>query len=498
MNAAAELVHTAFHRPETRLYKVVNGTVWLLIVVSVALFLLELATTVDLTTSGTYALVDRLILYVFGAEIALRILSYRPPELTFYRFDPAARLRATLRGRLLYAIEPLNLIDIVTVLALIPELRGLRALRLLRLVRVRGLFKYSNPLASITRAVIDNRLLYYAAFTMLGLEVLLGGLTVWLSEHNANSSVVTMADGFWWALVTLTTVGFGDISPVTPLGRIIGAILMMGGMFTLAVFAGIVGRTLLTSALAFNEEQHRMSNLIDHVIICGYHPGARMLLDTLREEIPASMPVLVMAPGERPQDIPPDMTWIAGDPTKESELDKADLVGARAVIIVGQRSGLPQQADAVTIMTAFTIRSYLSKQSQTARRERPLHIVAEILDPENASHAETAGADEVIQSTRLGFSLLAHAVQMPGTAAIVGSVASAGAHSLYIGRLPEAVATPTTFGALADALKLSHGVLLIGIREGEGAEDRLNPPNDCAIGAGCRLLYLARAAVLPG
>lgn len=297
--------------------------------------------------------------------------------------------------------------------------------------------------------------------------------------------------------MTLTTVGFGDISPVTPLGRVIGSVLMMGGMLTLAVFAGIVGRTLMTSALAFNEEQHRMNNLIDHVIICGYHPGARMLLDTVREEVPTSVPVLVMAPGERPQDIPPDMTWIDGDPTKESELDKADLVGARAVIIVGLRTALPQQADAVTIMTAFTIRSYLSKQPLTTRRERPLHIVAEILDPENVDHAETAGADEVIQSTRLGFSLLAHAVQMPGTAAIVGSVASAGAHSLYIGRLPEGVATPTTFGDLADTLKLSHGVLLIGVREGEGAEDRLNPPNDTAIGASCRLLYLAKGPVLP-
>jgi voltage-gated potassium channel len=497
MNALAELVHTAFHRPETRLYKVVNGGVWLLIVFSVVLFLLELTTAIDLTTSSTYALVDRLILYLFGAEITLRILSYRPPELAFFRYGPAARLRATIRGRVLYAIEPLNLIDIVTVLALIPELRGLRALRLLRLVRVRSLFKYSNPLASIARAIIDNRLLYYAAISMLGLEVLLGGLTVWLSERTENPAVASMADGFWWALVTLTTVGFGDISPVTPLGRVIGAVLMMAGMFTLAVFAGIVGRTLLTSALAFNEEQHRMNNLIDHVIICGYHPGARMLLDTVREEVPASVPVLIMAPGERPLDIPPDMTWINGDPTKESELDKADPVSARAVIIAGQRTGLPQQADAVTIMTAFTIRSYLSKQPQTARRERPLHIVAEILDPENASHAETAGADEVIQSTRLGFSLLAHAVQMPGTAAIVGSVASAGAHSLYIGRLPEEVATPTTFGELADTLKLSHGLLLIGIREGDDTEDRLNPPNDCVIEASCRLLYLAKDPVLP-
>lgn len=197
MNPLAELVHTAFHRPETRLYKVVNGTVWLLIVVSVVLFLLELATAVDLTKSSTYALVDRIVLLIFGVEITLRIGSYRPPELAFYRFDPAARLRATLRGRLLYAVEPLNLIDIVTVLALIPELRGLRALRLLRLVRVRHLFKYSNPLASLTRALIDNRLLYYAAFSMLGVEVLLGGLSVWLSERHANPAVASMADGRW-------------------------------------------------------------------------------------------------------------------------------------------------------------------------------------------------------------------------------------------------------------------------------------------------------------
>ena len=140
-------------------------------------------------------------------------------------------------------------IDIITVLAVVPALRGLRAMRLLRLLRTLRVWRYSSPFLGFTRAFQENALLYVLAFSTLGTEVLVGGVTITQAERGYDSAITSFSDGMWWALVTLTTVGYGDMTPVSPLGKSIGSVLMVAGMFTLALFAGIVGQTLLSTVL---------------------------------------------------------------------------------------------------------------------------------------------------------------------------------------------------------------------------------------------------------
>ncbi len=488
-------LHRAFHEPETRAYRWTEIAVYVLI----ALSLLPLA--LELSLGRTDPLVvsleplDRVVLWVFGFEVSARILSYRPPALDFYRPTPGRRVRAHVMGRLAFCTHPMVLIDLLTVLALVPALRALRALRLLRLVRVAKVVRYANPFAGLARAFQENRMLYAFAFSIVGLAVSIGGMTIFLVEGPVNKSVNSLGDGLWWAIVTLTTVGFGDIAPVTTLGRIVGGVLMVGGMFTLALFAGIVGHTLLHAVLGIREELFRMSAYVNHLVIAGYDPGARMLLDAVLEDHPGGddNALVVFGDGDRPRDLPADFIWVRGDPTKESELDKVKLSHAQAVLLVGARTMLPQHADANTILMAFTIRGYMKKQRSSRRRARPLYIAAEILDAENVSHALAAGCDEVIETTRLGFSLLAHAVCQPGTAAIMGKVAAAGAHSLYVGRTPSGV--EGDFAAVSTLVKQKTGALVIGVRHQDGT-DTLNPPDAAAVSNDTLLIYLAEAPVL--
>ncbi len=500
------LIHAAFHEPGTTIYRWVQGTVWALILLSIVLLGLEFL----LTGAGernlapgwdkTLAAADVVVLVLFGIEITLRLGSWRPAELDFFHMGPTRILRTHVTGRLRYAVEPLNLIDIITVLAVLPQLRALRALRLLRLVRLQGLFRYNNPLTGVIRAFEENRLLYLGAFSLLGLCVGLGGTSIYLAEGGSqveNTDINSLRDGLWWALVTITTVGYGDIAPVSGIGRVIGGTLMVSGMFMLALFAGIVGSTLLSVVLGIREEQYRMAGFLDHVVICGYESGSRLLLDNLGDELdPAKTDLVIFAAGERPPEVPNDFAWVTGNPTKEGELDKVHLHKARSVILVGSRSVPPALADATTILTCFTIRRWLSRHADTKNRRRDLHMVAEILEHENVDHARTAGADEVIETTNLGFSLLSHAVVQHGTADLMSRVVGAGFASLYVGRIPDGVGAPAAFVDLAQVLKAQHGVLLIGFKDGDGT-DRINPPDDVQVGIGDKLLYLAESEALP-
>ncbi len=188
--------------------------------------------------------------------------------------------------------------------------------------------------------------------------------------------------------------------------------------------------------------------------------------------------------------------WVTGDPTKESELGKVRIAHAAGVIIVGHRHVSPQLADAATILTTFTIRSFQKRSPSDSNRLKPLHIVVEILDTENVEHAHTAGADEVIETTRMGFALLAHAMTDPGTGTIMSTVAAARAHSVYCDEIPTSLSTPIPFGELARQVKAASGALVIGLREPETRRDHINPSDDTSVDRNVQIVYLAESPVL--
>lgn len=485
-------LHAAFHEPQTPAYRLVESFVWLLVLVSIGLLALEPFVPDGSRAADLLARTDDVVLSLFAIELVLRIASYRPPALAVFDVPPLGRLRTAILTRLRFMLTPMMLIDIVTVLALVPALRGLRVLRLLRLLRTAPLFRYANPFQGLIRAFENDRLLFVFAFAVLGTETILGGLSLFLIERTQNPEISSVADSMWWALVTITTVGFGDITPITSLGRVVGGGMMIGGMFTLALFAGIVGHSLLNAVLSIREEQFRMSGYVNHIVVCGYEHGTDMLLEALREELNIDeQRVVLFSPGDRPPSLDPNFLWVRGDPTKESELDKVRLTHASTTILAASRVVSPQQADAQTILTGFTIRAYLGRQTSSRLRKRPVHVVAEILESENVQHARSAGIDEVIETYKVGYSLLAHAVVYPGVADATSRLVFPGTQNLYVGRIPQELALPMSFDELSHEIRELTDVLVIGIRNPQTGEEQLNPPKKQLIEPDMHVLYFA-------
>lgn len=182
--------------------------------------------------------------------------------------------------RLRYMLSPLALVDLV---AILPFYLGafvsvdLRALRVFRLLRFLKLVRYSPALSSLARVVYSERQALLAAMViMFGIQVFAATL-MYMAEHEAQPEVFSsIPASLWWALATLTTVGYGDIVPVTDLGKVIGSVVMIVGFIFYAVPVGIL-------ASGFSDEVHRREFHVPVGVIEDIPALSRLPRDVARE-----------------------------------------------------------------------------------------------------------------------------------------------------------------------------------------------------------------------
>ncbi|MGI9510870.1 MAG: potassium channel family protein, partial [Geminicoccaceae bacterium] len=164
------------------------------------------------------------------------------------------------RARLRYALQPLSLADLLAILpfylgALInADLRMLRALRLLRVLK---LSRYSTTINLLLDALRQEARAIVAAIFVLSLLVLIAASLAYAAEYEAQPEAFgTIPDALWWAVITMTTVGFGDVVPITPFGKVIGSVIAVIGIGMVALPAGLL-------AAAFSEQIHRREQLFE-------------------------------------------------------------------------------------------------------------------------------------------------------------------------------------------------------------------------------------------
>ncbi len=432
---------------------------------------------------------DRVVLAIFAVEFIARlavIRRWKPDsiELSFW-----GKCKYFVFSRLRFIFSPWGLIDLVALLPIFPFLRSLRILRLIRLFRSAQVLR---PVQGVFDALRNNSLLFAVAFGFVAANIVLSATMLFFAEVDTNPKINSLTDTLWWAIVTISTVGFGDITPQTPGGRIIGAGLMLSGMLFIAMIAGVVSSTLVGHLLPLRNEQVRMSSTTDHIVILGWNDNVPMLLDQLGGEYDDEPPpILVLAPRERPDPLPTSIPYVEGDFTKESNLDKVRLEYAKTVIAVADDSdhgARSQGRDATTVLSVFTVRR--RERQFDVERSEPLHICAEILDPENVEHALSAGADEVIPSSLLGYGAVAHTAGNPGIGDIVTNLVLSTRHNLYTSELPmhyiEGEELP--FRELQQRLQDDYDIMLLGYIRGD--DFRLNPPKGTTLRVNDELIYL--------
>ena len=246
---AYEIVETGVkHDLWSRLFDYAIGA---LIVVNAVVVSLETIQPLDTQYSGFFIGFEVFSVGVFLAEYIVRVwTSIENPR--YDRHKP-------VRSRLRYAVTFYAIVDLLAVLPSLlaffiwPELRVLRVFRLIRLLK---LGRYSTAITTLSRVLFDERRALVAAFgIMIGLATFSACLIYFIERTAQPEAFGSVPDALWWALATLTTVGYGDVVPITAAGKIIGSMTMIFGIGVYALPIGII-------ASGFAREIHRREFVI--------------------------------------------------------------------------------------------------------------------------------------------------------------------------------------------------------------------------------------------
>jgi voltage-gated potassium channel len=164
------------------------------------------------------------------------------------------------RPRRAYAFSFFGIIDLLSILpffiGLGIDLRNLRAFRMIRLFRVLKLARYSKAMRRFHRAFVMSKEEIVLFLVTASILFYLAGMGIYYFEHKAQPEVFrSMFDGLWWAVTTLTTVGYGDSYPITAGGKLFTFIILIIGLGIIAVPTGMVASALARARKEEDEEQ---------------------------------------------------------------------------------------------------------------------------------------------------------------------------------------------------------------------------------------------------
>ncbi len=160
--------------------------------------------------------------------------------------------RNSVTGRIKYILTPFAIIDLLAILPfylpmIIPlDLRFVRAVRLFRLFRLFKMGRYSKAIFILKKVLKEKKEeLILVIFVVFLLLIIFSSLMYFIEKEAQPEAFSSIPEAMWWGIITLTTVGYGDVYPITPLGKILGALIAFLGIGMFALPAGILGSGLV-------------------------------------------------------------------------------------------------------------------------------------------------------------------------------------------------------------------------------------------------------------
>ncbi|MFL3026707.1 MAG: potassium channel family protein [Candidatus Neomarinimicrobiota bacterium] len=292
----------------------------------------------------------------------------------------------------------------------------------------------------------------------LFIVMLIGGFIIMYLEAG---EITEKETPFWWAIVTMTTVGYGDFSPTTPEGRLFAVFVMFAGIALVSLLTASISSIYVAKRIREDKGLEKV-NISDHIVLCGWNKNAESIIDSLRNLSDKDSLHLILV-NEIHEDIVNhlrnkykdiELYFVAGDFTSEEILKKASIEDARTVIIIpnidDENIGSP---DEKTIFATLTIKSLSSS----------VRVVAYLIQRENLTHIRRANVDEVVLSDDFGAYMIASHVMDPGIPQTTKGLLNAGSEErLRRVDIPSQF-IERSFDDLFDYFRSTNGWILVGL-----------------------------------
>lgn len=343
-----------------------------------------------------------------------------------------------------------------------------------------------NLVSLPARSSTPGRQLAFRGLLALGLLLLVVVLVYFDrgAYTDSHDGTVTLVDAVYYATVTITTTGYGDITPVTPQARILNAIIVTPlRILFLVLLVGTTLEVLANEGRRIFRDNRWRKHMRNHVVIVGYGTKGRSAVDTLQTSgaNPAQIVVIDPRPSAVVEANLRGFAAIEGDATRRDVLRRAEIIKAREVIITLDR-------DDSAILVTLTVRQL----------NPSAHVVVAVREDDNASLLRQSGANAVVTSSEAVGRLLGLSAVSPNLGVVIEDLLSSKeglevgerqVHADEVGMAPDdvkgeaviAVVRNKTLRRFYDptVAKLETGDLVVVVRhaESEVEESQQNPPS---------------------
>jgi len=411
---------------------------------------------------------------IFAIEYLLRLWVYNDVHTEIIRaYEEAKFLNKPFRlGKVLLKVMKeklrymLTLPAIIDLLAILPAYRPLRILRIFVLFRVFKLLRYTKSINQFVDVLSNKRFELYTLLFLLLFIVATSGIAIYVFEEDKNPNITSLFDAFYWALVTISTVGYGDIAPITPQGRMISILIIISGIAMISFVTSVI-----VSAFSEKLDVLKENRIIEDLnrkksilVICGYGQLTKMFLRQAKKLNDWPYVIIEKDPALAEQAVKDGFQAINEDASRHDVLAKFDYKNAKVTVLC------LTDDDVENIYITLNAKGLSPK----------IKVIARATVEDMEKKYRLAGADYVLLPSKVTSMMLLTAIIKPvlfkGLYALL-----TGRHAAHIDEV-YAYKTRGLIGKRVNEIDFKrYRLLLIGIQRGEHGEFIFNPSGDTTI-----------------
>ncbi|MDF1884252.1 ion transporter [Sulfurimonas sp. SAG-AH-194-C21] len=377
-------------------------------------------------------------------------------------------LLTVFRVKVAYIVSVRAIIDL---LAILPFFHELRLLRIFILFRVFKLFRYARSFQTLAGVLATKKFEFITLGLFSSIVIFVSSVLIYVMEANNDASPInTLFDALYWSIVTISTVGYGDVTPVTDAGRFVAMLVITAGIAVLAFTTSLVVSALTDKLEEIREVKtiENLSKMQEFYLICGYESVAKELCKKLAS---SSHNIIVLD-----EDITrinmakkDGLTALHYSPGKISSYKNLGIdISKQVKAVLCLRAN-----DVENVYTALTVRSF----------DKEVFILSLLMNDSNRKKLEFAGINHLVYPQELVAMITKEFIGKPVAFEVVHAMRSANGN-VKIDELAVTTRVRENFKTIGELGNSAYRVIVLGVYKNDTDKFLFNPDKDTAIEVG--------------